>query len=105
MSIQPDIFIVDEALAVGDMYFQRKCFEKITEIASSGATVLFVTHSLGTVYQFCTRAILLEQTILANDVPRVVGHAYEKLLAEREALIENQQCSMFLPGIIDRFLI
>lgn len=84
ISIQPDIFIVDEALAVGDIYFQRKCFEKISEIASSGATVLFVTHSLSTVYQFCTRAILLEQTILVNDVPRVVGHAYEKLLAERE---------------------
>lgn len=57
--VEPDILIVDEALAVGDFQFQSKCYEKIKSIRDKGATVLFVSHDLSAVSQFCDRGILL----------------------------------------------
>jgi ABC-type polysaccharide/polyol phosphate transport system ATPase subunit len=86
ISIDPDIFIVDEALAVGDMYFQQKCDRRIREITSSGATVLLVTHGLQTVYDLCSRALLLDHgVVIADDLPRRTGYMYEKLMSEAEA--------------------
>lgn len=59
--LEPEILIVDEVLAVGDLEFQRKCLGKMKTVASSDRTVLFVSHSMGTLKQLCNRAILLEQ--------------------------------------------
>jgi lipopolysaccharide transport system ATP-binding protein len=73
--LQPDILIVDEVLAVGDLAFQRKCLGKMDEVAHrSGATVLFVSHQLAAVRSLCSRAILLERgAILAEgEVERVL---------------------------------
>jgi lipopolysaccharide transport system ATP-binding protein len=58
--LDPEILIVDEVLAVGDSSFQKKCLEKMNEVTSSGRTVLFVSHDLRMVTQFCKRAVLLE---------------------------------------------
>jgi len=61
VSVQPNILVVDEALAVGDEAFQRKCFTRISEIRKAGGTILFVTHSTQTIVEMCDRAILLRQ--------------------------------------------
>jgi len=58
-AVRPDILIVDEALAVGDVFFQQKCFERIRAYREAGTTLLFVSHSMGSVYSLCDRAILL----------------------------------------------
>jgi ABC-type polysaccharide/polyol phosphate transport system ATPase subunit len=58
--VDPDILIVDEALAVGDMFFQAKCMARMRQMMDSGATVLFVSHDIGSVKSLCQRGILLE---------------------------------------------
>lgn len=63
----PEILIVDEALAVGDVYFQRKCYRRIEQLRDRGCTLLLVTHSTGTLVQLCDRGILLEEGRLLFD--------------------------------------
>jgi lipopolysaccharide transport system ATP-binding protein len=61
INVDPDILVVDEALAVGDEAFSRKCYARIEEIKEKGATILFVSHSAQTVIQLCDRALLLDR--------------------------------------------
>ena len=70
--IDPEILIVDEALAVGDMNFQAKCMTAITRIQESGATVLFVSHDIGSIRSLCTQALYLEK-----GIPQFYGPAPE----------------------------
>jgi lipopolysaccharide transport system ATP-binding protein len=65
----PDVLIIDEALSVGDVYFQRKCFKRIAELREGGCTLLFVTHSLDTLMQLCDRGIVIDQGHLVFDGP------------------------------------
>ena len=65
--LQPEILIVDEVLAVGDMAFQRKCLGRMREVGKSGCTVLFVSHSMPAIESLCTRALLLEDGQVAKD--------------------------------------
>src|SRR5262249_6502563 len=58
--LEPEILIVDEVLAVGDMAFQRKCLGRMREVGRSGCTVLFVSHNMPAVESLCTRAVLLD---------------------------------------------
>lgn len=60
INVDPDILVVDEALAVGDEPFQRKCFARIEEIKHRGGTILFVSHSAGSIISLCDKAILLD---------------------------------------------
>jgi lipopolysaccharide transport system ATP-binding protein len=77
----PDILIVDEALSVGDEAFQRKCFARIDAIRDAGATILFVSHSAGTVIELCDHALLLDKgEVLAAGSPKAVVSRYQKLL-------------------------
>ncbi|ERO63473.1 ABC transporter ATP-binding protein [Pseudomonas piscis] len=81
INVDPDILVVDEALSVGDELFQRKCFSRIESIRSSGATILFVSHSGATVVGLCDRAILLDSgELLSMGEPKRIIGGYQKLL-------------------------
>jgi ABC-type polysaccharide/polyol phosphate transport system ATPase subunit len=90
-SAEPDLLVVDEALAVGDAVFQHRCLRRIREIQERGATVLFVSHEAATVRALCSRAILLNagQTV-ADGAPGEVLYHYQKLVMEREQAYEAQ---------------
>lgn len=77
--VNPDILIVDEALAVGDYRFQAKCYNKFEELKAEGKTVLFVSHDIDAVRRFCTRAIWLDagELILDGDVRDVTSKYME----------------------------
>jgi lipopolysaccharide transport system ATP-binding protein len=87
ISIEPDIFIVDEALAAGDAYFVRKCMQKIRDICESGATVFFVSHSAGLIAELCNQAIWLEQSKIraigdAHNVTKAYEYSVWKLVED-----------------------
>lgn len=67
VAVEPDILIVDEALAVGDVRFQNKCFRRFEEMQANGTTILFVTHAPDLVNRFCTRGILLNRGVVSFD--------------------------------------
>jgi lipopolysaccharide transport system ATP-binding protein len=67
VATDPDILIVDEALAVGDVRFQNKCYARFLELQKAGATIIFVTHSLELIKRFCTRGIVLDRGRISFD--------------------------------------
>lgn len=89
----PDILVVDEALAVGDELFQRKCFSRIEAIKKNGGTILFVSHAAASIVELCDRAILLDEgELLALGGPQEVVGAYHKFLySSRQAQIDYRQ--------------
>ena len=81
INVDPEILIVDEALSVGDELFQRKCFSRIEAIKNKGATILFVSHSGGTIVELCDRAVLMDSgEKLAAGIPKQIVGRYQKLL-------------------------
>ena len=77
VNVEPDILIIDEALAVGDIAFQLKCIERLERLTKSGVTLLFVSHDTGLVKTFCQRALYLERGRLrAKGTPDVVTELY-----------------------------
>lgn len=82
--LEPEILIIDEVLAVGDVAFQKKCLGKMREVSSSGGrTVLFVSHNLPVVRQVCTRALLLQQgRLTANGSTHQVLNAYAQGMSD-----------------------
>ncbi len=82
--VRPDILIVDEALSVGDIFFQQKCFERIRGFRDAGTTLFFVTHSLPTVYALCSRAIYLENgRVVMDGEPKTVIDFYQAKAVEK----------------------
>jgi ABC-type polysaccharide/polyol phosphate transport system ATPase subunit len=83
INVEPQILIVDEALSVGDIFFQNKCFRKMDEIKKNGTTILFVSHDLFSVKQFCNRAVWLDQgSIKAIGEVEVVTNAFQNSIFE-----------------------
>jgi len=81
INVEPDILVVDEALAVGDELFQRKCFSKIEIIKDAGATILFVSHSGAIVVDLCGHALILDAAeLIGVGQPKNMVGKYQKLL-------------------------
>jgi lipopolysaccharide transport system ATP-binding protein len=79
VSVDPEVFIVDEALAAGDSFFVHKCMRRIREICDSGASVLFVSHSHGLIAELCDEAIWIQKgRVLMAGKARPVAKAYEQ---------------------------
>lgn len=78
-AVDPEILIVDEALSVGDETFQRKCFARLENLRAKGTTVLLVSHDMGSILNFCSRAIFLHRgRIILQGDPKFVVNRYQK---------------------------
>jgi ABC-2 type transport system ATP-binding protein len=83
---ESEVLLIDEVLAVGDAAFQRKCFNIFNQIKRSGRTVVFVTHDMAAVEQFCQRAILLDKGVISLEgKSREVGAEYQKIMMKDAA--------------------
>ena len=95
ININPDILIIDEALAVGDIKFQRKCFRKLEEMRADGVSIILVTHATDAILAHCDRAVLLEHgEIKEQGEPKDVVNRYLEMLfvedaGERVATVVN----------------
>ena len=84
INIDPEILIVDEALAVGDVFFQSKCYHKFEEFKKMGKTILFVSHDLTSIAKYCDKVVLLNKGVkLAEGNPKDMVNKYKKLLVHQ----------------------
>lgn len=85
INVDPDVLLIDEALAVGDEMFQRRCFRRLEELQQAGTTILLVSHDTLAIKSVCSQALLLDGgQVLAQGDPNHVVNLYHRLLAERE---------------------
>ncbi len=85
INIEPEILIVDEALSVGDVFFQAKCYKKFDEFKENGKTILFVSHDLGSIGKYCDRVVLLNKgNKVAEGSPKEMIDLYKKVLVSKE---------------------
>lgn len=93
INVDPDVLLVDEALAVGDIVFQHRCMSKIREIQEKGKTIFFVSHDVGAVKKLCTEAILLErgEVLCMGDPDEVVQEYYKIIWNVRESYDQGER--------------
>lgn len=99
INIDPEILIVDEALSVGDVFFQAKCYHKFEEFKEMGKTIVFVSHDLSSISKYCDRVVLLNQGVkLGEGAPKQMIDTYKQVLvgqyvppeSEGERLLEDE---------------
>ena len=82
INVDPEILIVDEALSVGDVFFQSKCYRRMDEIRKNGTTILMVTHDMGSIIKYCDKVVLLNKgEFIAEGEPGRMVDMYKKILA------------------------
>lgn len=93
INIDPEILIVDEALSVGDVFFQAKCYKKFQEFRDMGKTIIFVSHDLKSVSKYCDKVILLNKgTFIEEGNPKKVIDTYKKILVNQfDKEIKNEK--------------
>ena len=84
INVEPEILIVDEALSVGDVFFQAKCYRRMEEIRKNGTTILMVTHDMGAIIKYCDRVVVLNKgNFIAEGEPGKMVDLYKKILANQ----------------------
>lgn len=100
INIEPEILIIDEALSVGDVFFQAKCYKKFEEFKKIGKTILFVSHDLSAISKYCDRAILLNKgTKVGEGTPKDMINKYKRILVGQDAdfdIEKKRMISQFL---------
>ncbi|MBQ6888806.1 MAG: ABC transporter ATP-binding protein [Lachnospiraceae bacterium] len=92
INIEPEILIVDEALSVGDVFFQAKCYHKFEEFKEQGKTIVFVSHDLSSISKYCDRVILLNQgNKLGEGEPKEMIDAYKRVLVGQYEVPETEE--------------
>lgn len=100
INIDPEILIVDEALSVGDVFFQAKCYQKFDEFKKLGKTILFVSHDLSSISKYCDRVILLNQgKKLGEGTPKEMIDAYKRVLVGQYQEEDKVQTEKSTEGI------
>ena len=95
-NIQPDVLVVDEALAVGDEFFQRKCFKHLENLKENGTSILLVTHNCGQILQHCDKAMLLHKGQLEFlGRPKSITTIYQRLARSTQDNWRNQAQKLF----------
>lgn len=85
INIDPEILIVDEALSVGDVFFQAKCYKKFEDFKKMGKTILFVSHDLGSISKYCDRVVLLNRgKKLAEGTPKEMVSMYKRIMVNKD---------------------
>ena len=99
INIDPEILVVDEALSVGDVFFQIKCYKKFEEFKQAGKTILFVSHDLSSISRYCDRVVLLNKGHkLMEGPPRKVIDIYKKLLVNQLEVTDGRIVDKPLAG-------
>ena len=103
INVDPEILIVDEALSVGDVFFQAKCYRRMEEMMKNGTTILMVSHDMGSIIKYCDKVVLLNRGhfVAQGEAGKMVD-LYKKILANQtdelaEALIEQKKEALGLP--------
>ncbi|WP_314855498.1 ABC transporter ATP-binding protein [Stomatobaculum longum] len=103
INVDPEILIVDEALSVGDVFFQAKCYRRMEEMMKNGTTILMVSHDMGSIIKYCDKVVLLNRgRFVAQGEAGKMVDLYKKILANQtdelaEALIEEKKEALGLP--------
>lgn len=99
INIEPEILIVDEALSVGDVFFQAKCYHKFEEFKEMGKTIVFVSHDLSSISKYCDRVFLLNKgDILGEGKPKEMIDAYKRVLVGQYELPQATSVQEEAPG-------
>ena len=95
INVEPEILIVDEALSVGDVFFQSKCYRRMEEIRKSGTTILMVTHDMGSIIKYCDKVVLLNKgEFIAEGSAGKMVDMYKKILAGQMDVLEAELAEM-----------
>ena len=91
INVDPEILIVDEALSVGDVFFQAKCYRRMEEIRKKGTTILMVTHDMGSILKYCDKVVLLNKgSFIAEGAAGHMVDLYKKILANQMESLEAE---------------